>query len=108
MAKMIPPMVRQGAPRSERLVFDQLRTGPSAWVVLNSVEIPVRGGDPREIDFLILIPNQAVICLEVKGIPATRSKTEFGVVPVVQLIRPLIKHGTKCTRYGFPKVGISD
>lgn len=67
MARMIPTELRPGAPRSERLVFKQLREGPAEWVVLCSVEVPVLDGDPKEIDFLIMIPDQAVICLEVKG-----------------------------------------
>ena len=67
MAKMVPTELRLGAPRSERLVFEQLRDGPAEWVVLCSVEVPVGDGDPKEIDFLVMIPDQAVICLEVKG-----------------------------------------
>lgn len=67
MAKMVPAELRLSAPRSERMVFEQLRKGPEEWVILCSVEIPVRDGDPREIDFLVMIPDQAVICLEVKG-----------------------------------------
>lgn len=67
MAKMVPTELRSNAPRSERLVFEQLRKGPAEWVILCSVEVPVRDSDPKEIDFLVMIPDQAVICLEVKG-----------------------------------------
>lgn len=67
MSRMMPAQIRESAPRSEQVVFRQLQQGPRDWVVLHSVSVPVQGGNPREIDFLVLIPGQAVICLEVKG-----------------------------------------
>ena len=67
MSKMMPTQIRESAPRSEQIVFKQPQRGPRAWVVLQSVSVPVPGGNPREIDFLVMIPDQAVICLEVKG-----------------------------------------
>lgn len=68
MARMIPSQIPPSAPASEKLVFEQLRKGPKNWSILHSVEVPVPGcKSPREIDFLIGIPDLAVICLEVKG-----------------------------------------
>ena len=63
MSKMMPAHIRENAPRSERVVFGQLHRGPKSWVVMQSVAVPVPNRNPREIDFLILIPDQAVICL---------------------------------------------
>ncbi len=63
MSRMMPTQIRESAPRSEQIVFRQLQRGPRAWVVLQSVSVPVPGGNPKEIDFLVLIPDQAVICL---------------------------------------------
>ena len=75
MAKMIPPALadRDSSQISsaERLVFDLLKQGPytGEWVVLHSVKVPGKGrnSNPREVDFLILVPGRGVICLEVKG-----------------------------------------
>ena len=68
MARMIPSQISLSAPPSEKLIFEQLRDGPKNWSILHSVEVPVPGCKrPREIDFLIGIPDLAVICLEVKG-----------------------------------------
>ena len=79
MARMVPPTIRDKAPRSERVVFEKLREGPKDWVVIHSLLLPgakAQGsdhsgseeeGEERETDFLILIPDHAVILLEVKG-----------------------------------------
>ena len=67
MARMIPSEIASTASLSEKLVFEQLRNGPKDWSILHSIDVPVPGHNPREIDFLIGIPDRAVICLEVKG-----------------------------------------
>lgn len=77
MSKMMPAHIRENAPRSERVVFGQLHRGPKSWVVMQSVAVPVPNRNPREIDFLILIPDQAVICLEVKGGVYSVSESEW-------------------------------
>ena len=75
MAKMMPSELPSPASsqisRGERRVFDLLQDGPytSEWIVLHSVKVPGkrRNSNPREVDFLILVPDCGVICLEVKG-----------------------------------------
>ena len=69
MAIMIPETIPPDAPHSERTVFELLRDDPATdgWVVIHSSEHNSRQGRPREIDFLILMPNCGVVCLEVKG-----------------------------------------
>ena len=62
-------------PDSERLVFQLLSEDPAAegWVVLHSVRpnpaySPGRRQRRRpQVDFLVLVPNVAILCLEVKG-----------------------------------------
>jgi hypothetical protein len=68
---MIPPLIQQGT-RSpgERELFLRLRDDPatSDWVVLHSLDI-ARHETQREgeADFVIMIPEQGVLCLEVKA-----------------------------------------
>ena len=65
--KVISPSVRSNA---EKKIFQLIKTSPSTkdWVVLHSLGIEhhskvIRG----EIDFLILVPDYGMFCLEVKG-----------------------------------------
>ena len=69
MATTIPGNIPDEAPRSERIVAEQLRDAPRDWVALHSVHVPQRDSPrPREIDFVVLIPEHCVIlCLEIKG-----------------------------------------
>ncbi len=71
MAKMIPSRIDEGAPSSERRVFDLLRKDPdtNGWVALHSLGLARRGeGLPYgEIDFVVMVPGKGIVCLEVKG-----------------------------------------
>ena len=70
MATMIPERAPAGAPASERRVFDLLAGDPATdgWVVLHSsAHASASGGRPREVDFVVLIPNCGLLCVEVKG-----------------------------------------
>ena len=56
--------------RSESIVFNALKNNDHTrdWIVFYSLYVPNPGGEPREIDFLVIIPEFfSVICLEVKG-----------------------------------------
>ena len=69
MAVMIPDTISDTAPPSEQNIFEKLKHIPKEWMVFHSVHVKL-GSDPRprEIDFLILMPEYySVICLEVKG-----------------------------------------
>lgn len=70
MAITIPDSLPSDAPKSEHLVFDHLRTDVEAesWVILHSIRpanAPRRRR--REVDFLVLIPDLGILCLEIKG-----------------------------------------
>lgn len=71
MAKMIPARIdNDGVSAAERRVFSLLENDPATtdWTVLHSLGIARRATGPYgEIDFVIIIPAQGVICLEVKG-----------------------------------------
>jgi hypothetical protein len=79
VARMIPSRVHEATPSSERRVFDRLRLDPATeeWTVLHSLGLSRRGKRPYgEIDFVILVPDRGVVCLEVKG---GRIRCEDGV-----------------------------
>lgn len=71
MARMIPPYLPVDC-RSpgERLLFGRLKDDPSTadWVVLHSLGV---ARHPKrlegEIDFVVIVPDQGVLCLEVKS-----------------------------------------
>lgn len=71
MARMIPPEVDPSCSSpGEREIFRRLRDDPNTkdWLVLHSLDIAhhvrqVSG----EADFLIVVPNKGVLCLEVKA-----------------------------------------
>jgi hypothetical protein len=70
MARMVPPFTHDETPESERKVFNRLKSDPGTdgWVVLHSLALSRRGAKPYgEIDFVVLEPGGAVVCLEVKG-----------------------------------------
>lgn len=77
MATMIPQRLSDDTPKSELDVFELLERDPAAerWTVLHSQRpspaySPGRGRGGRrrrEIDFLVLIPDVGILCLEVKG-----------------------------------------
>ena len=72
MAIMIPEELRDDAPQSEKIIFERLKSSWQArsWTVYHSVYArnPQNPVMPREIDFVICIPEcNAIICLEAKG-----------------------------------------
>lgn len=55
---------------AERRVFDLLKNDPetSSWLVLHSLGLNRRAAKPYgEIDFVVLVPEGGIVCLEVKG-----------------------------------------
>src|SRR6516162_216785 len=70
MAKMIPAQIDAGVSAGERRVFSLLENDPdtSSWTVLHSLGLARRTTGPYgEIDFVVIIPGEGIICLEVKG-----------------------------------------
>ncbi len=71
MAKMIPARIDDDrVSTGERRVFRLLENDPAThdWTVLHSLGIARRPTGPYgEIDFVVIIPGEGVICLEVKG-----------------------------------------
>lgn len=70
MARMIPSYIDVAdSPNGEVEVFELLRIeGPDNWIVLHSLDLPKHVRQVEgEVDFLILVPGGAVICLEIKS-----------------------------------------
>ncbi len=71
MAKMIPPLFDSSTVSSaERRVFELLKNDPgtASWIVLHSLGLRRRAAKPYgEIDFVVLVPEAGLVCLEVKG-----------------------------------------
>ncbi|AKL72878.1 nuclease-like protein [Actinobacteria bacterium IMCC26256] len=71
MARMIPPVFDPMNPSpGERILFDQLRDDSltERWTALHSLDLPKHiNQSVGEIDFVVIIPGQGVVCCEVKG-----------------------------------------
>ena len=71
MARMIPAQINDDVVSSaERRVFHLLATDPdtSGWRVLHSLGLARRTTGPYgEIDFVVIIPHEGILCLEIKG-----------------------------------------
>ena len=68
---MIPTYIDEGVlSAAERRVFGLLQTDPATegWIVLHSLGLARRGAKPfGEIDFVVVVPGEGIVCLEVKG-----------------------------------------
>jgi len=68
MARMIPAFQDENTPPGERDVFNRLASCPDDWVVLHSLDLaPWNRGLRTEIDFVIIIPDTGILCVEVKS-----------------------------------------
>jgi hypothetical protein len=55
-------------PPGERDVFNMLVAGPDQWVALHSLDLaPWNRGLRTEIDFLVIVPDTGLLCIEVKS-----------------------------------------
>lgn len=68
---MIPKIIGGSTESSaEKRIFELLRTDPATdkWFVLHSLGLARRTSGPYgEIDFVLVIPQKGIVCLEVKG-----------------------------------------
>ena len=67
MATMVPAVIPE-ASEAEQVVFNMLRDDPATddWVIVHGVKPAYSGQSQGEIDFLALVPDAAILCLEVK------------------------------------------
>lgn len=68
MARLIPSFFDDRTPPGERDVFNMLAAGPDGWVALHSLDLaPSNRGLRTEIDFVVIVPDTGVLCVEVKS-----------------------------------------
>lgn len=68
MARMIPAYFDDTTPPGERSVFNYLASAPADWLVLHSLDLAPRNrGIRTEIDFVVVVPDAGVLCIEVKS-----------------------------------------
>lgn len=67
MATMVPAAIPE-APEADQMVFNLLRDDPATdgWVVIHGVKPSCSDRRQREIDFLALVPDAAILFVEVK------------------------------------------
>jgi len=72
MARIIPPQIDpySDVPPGEELLFNKIQDDPGAkdWIVLHSLDVARHRRKPSgELDFVTIIPNMGILCLEVKS-----------------------------------------
>jgi ATP:corrinoid adenosyltransferase len=68
MARLIPAFVDEETPPGEYDVFGRLAKGPASWVAIHSLDIaPWNNRRRTEIDFLVIVPDVGILCIEVKS-----------------------------------------
>ena len=70
MAIMIPSEARTDLSAGEHRVFAEIKDAPGTrdWIVLHSLAMSsAYSGRYGEVDFVVLIPNKGIVCIEVKG-----------------------------------------
>lgn len=68
MARLIPAFMDEHTPPGERDVFNMLSAGIDEWVVLHSLDLaPWNRGLRTEIDFVAIVPDLGILCIEVKS-----------------------------------------
>ena len=68
MATMVPAAIPE-APEDDQMVFNLLREDPATdgWVIFYSVKVTAHDQRERKIDFLALVPDSAILCMDVRG-----------------------------------------
>lgn len=68
MARMMPSYTTEKTPPGEKLVFHMLAGGPDEWTIIHSLDVaPWNKGLRTEIDFVVIIPEVGILCIEVKS-----------------------------------------
>ena len=68
MARMIPAFIDEDAPPGEKSVWHMLAGAPADWTVLHSLDLaPWRRNSRTELDFVVIIPEVGLLCIEVKS-----------------------------------------
>ena len=65
---MIPTFIDEDAPPGEKDVWYMLAGGPADWTVLHALDLaPWRRNSRTELDFVVIVPDVGLLCIEVKS-----------------------------------------
>lgn len=68
MATMIPSFIDERTASGEKQLFQYLQSGPDNWVVFHQLDLtPYNSGRQTEIDFVVVIPELGILCIEIKS-----------------------------------------
>lgn len=68
MARLIPSFTDDKTPPGERAVFNMIAAGPTDWTAFHSLDLsPWNRGLRTEIDFVVVVPDTGLLCVEVKS-----------------------------------------
>lgn len=68
MATMIPSFIDEHTAPGERQIFSYLQSAPDDWVVFHQLDLTAYNkGKPTEIDFVVIIPDLGILCIEIKS-----------------------------------------
>ena len=93
MAKMIPAWIDSES-TAENRVFDLLASDPATkdWTVLHSLGLSRTAKWPYgEIDFVVIVPHEGIICLEVKGGGVSCNKGDWQTIDRNGIVHRLTK-----------------
>jgi len=82
MARMIPAFIDNEAPPGEKDVWKLLAGAPNDWSVLHSLDLaPWRGNKRTELDFVVIVPDIGLLCIEVKSHSRIEYHPDRGWIP---------------------------
>lgn len=68
MSRMRPNFIEDGSPPGEKVIFHRLQAVEGDWTVIHSLDVAPSNNNKRtEIDFLVIIPDLGLLCVEVKS-----------------------------------------
>jgi DNA polymerase III delta prime subunit len=85
VARLIPSFTDDRTPPGERDVFTMFAAGPDDWVILHSLDLaPFNRGVRTEVDFIALIPDTGIVCIEVKSHSDISFKNDCWYPPTIK------------------------
>lgn len=68
--RMIPGFIEKSSPPGEVVVYRKLESADCNWIAIHSLDLAPSNHNRRtELDFVILIPDTGIVCVEIKSHP---------------------------------------